>query len=117
MLSIGPLADPISKMLFSVSQLKRLEFREGAEALRDKERRDFAAARELTTRCPLLTPKPGTQQDRFPHENFWELTLSSQSELLTSSAKFMFKRLEGRASSSGIGKASLSPGDNKEMLC
>lgn len=62
MLSIGRSAHPISEELFSVSQTKRLELRDGAEELKDKERKDLAVEREPNPRLLLFTPKPGTQQ-------------------------------------------------------
>lgn len=60
MLSIGRSAHPISEELFSVSQTKRLELRDGTEELKDKERKDLAVEREPNPRLLLFTPKPGT---------------------------------------------------------
>jgi hypothetical protein len=68
----------------SISQLKRLELREGAEGLKD-ERRDLAAARELIPRLLLLTPNPGTQQDLLLQDDFWVSTGSEEGQPLLSS--------------------------------
>lgn len=65
MLSIGRVVRPLIKELGSASQLKRLEIREGAPGLKDKERKDLAVAMELTPRLVLSTPRQGTQQDWF----------------------------------------------------
>jgi len=62
--SIGLCVHPILHELLSVSHTNRLELREGAEELKDKERKDLAVERELNPKLLLLTPKPGTQQDR-----------------------------------------------------
>lgn len=62
MLSIGRVADPASVQAMSISQLKRLELRAGAEGLKDRERSDFAAAK-VTPKLLPFTPNPGTQQD------------------------------------------------------
>lgn len=61
----------MSEELLSVSQVKRLELREGAQELKD-----FAVERVLNRKLLLLlTPKPGTQQDR-------SFALSEQLDLL-----------------------------------
>lgn len=78
MVSIGRSADPISEELLSVSQTKRLELIDGAEELKDKERKDLAVARELNPKLLLFTPKPGTQQGRC----FWASIVSEGSGAL-----------------------------------
>jgi len=64
MVSIGLCVDPTLHELLSVSHMKRLELRDGAEEQKDKDRKDLAVERELSPKLLLLTPKPGTQQDR-----------------------------------------------------
>lgn len=64
MVSIGLSAEPTSHELLSASHMKRLELREGAEELKDKERKDLVVETELSPKLLLFTPKPGTQQDR-----------------------------------------------------
>jgi len=48
----------------SVSHMKRLELMDGAEAVKDKERKDLVVVSEPSPKLFLLTPKAGTQQDR-----------------------------------------------------
>jgi hypothetical protein len=82
MVSIGRSAHPISEELLSVSQTKRLESIDGAEELKDKERKDLAVARELNPRLLLFTPKPGTQQGRSVQHCFWASIVSEGSGAL-----------------------------------
>ena len=63
MVSIGLSVEPTSHELLSVSHMKRLELRDGAEAVKDKERKDLVVESEPSPKLFLLTPKAGTQQD------------------------------------------------------
>lgn len=83
MLSMGLVASPLVLELISVSQLKRLEMREGALGPKDKERNDFAVAREFIPRQLLLTPKPGTQQDWLARDVFCNSITEVLQELLS----------------------------------
>lgn len=94
MVSIGLSAAPKSHVLLSVSHMKRLELRDGAEEV--KLRKDLAAESELSPKLLLLTPKAGTQQDRAPQHNFWVLSLSGvfeTSPFLCNSGMFRFTGL------------------------
>jgi hypothetical protein len=51
----------------SVSHEKRLEYSEGAVELYDKERKDFAEAKEPIPRLLLSTLNPGIQQGFLLH--------------------------------------------------
>jgi hypothetical protein len=76
MVSIGLSAELTSHELLSVSHMKRLELRYGAEELKDKERKDLAVEIELSPKVLLFTPKPGTQQGRGLQHCFWVLSVS-----------------------------------------
>lgn len=76
MVSIGLSAEPTSHELLAGSHMKRLELRDGAEELKDRERKDLAVEIELRPKLLLFTPKPGTQQDRGLQHCFWILSVS-----------------------------------------
>lgn len=79
MVSIGLSVEPTSHELLSVSHMKRLELRDGAEEVKDNERKDLAVESELRPKLLLLTPKAGTQQDRALQHFFWTLPFSEVS--------------------------------------
>ena len=60
---MGRPADPTSEDAQSVSHEKRLELRDGAQELGDKDRIDLDVKIELNPRFLLFTPKAGTRQD------------------------------------------------------
>ena len=62
--SIGLCVDPTLHELLSISHMKRLELRDEAEELKDKDCKDLAVERELNPKLLLLTAKPSTQQGR-----------------------------------------------------
>ena len=117
MLSIGRVADPASLQAMSISQLKRLELREGAEGLKDRERRDFAAAKELTPKLFPFTPNPGTQQDWLLQDILTEVPVSVEWWASLSSCGIEFPRLTGlllsSASSAWVNK-DFSSAEDKE---
>jgi hypothetical protein len=94
MVSIGLSAEPTSHELLSVSHMKRLELRDGAEEV--KFLKDLAAESELSPKLLLLTPKAGTQQDRAPQHGFWVHSFSGvfeTSPFLCNSNMFRFTDL------------------------
>lgn len=76
MVSIGLSAEPTAHKLLSVSHTKRLELRDGAEEVKDRERKDLAVESELNPKLLLLTPKAGTQQGWALQHIFWILSIS-----------------------------------------
>jgi hypothetical protein len=101
----------------SISQLKRLELREGAEGLKD-ERRDLATARELIPRLLVFTPNPGTQQELLLQDDFWVSTGSVEGQALLSSRTTKFPHLPGLLESSAPSactKEGSSPTDDREL--
>jgi hypothetical protein len=105
MVSIGLSAEPTSHELLSVSHMKRLELRDGAEEV--KFLKDLAAESELSPKLLLLTPKAGTQQDRAPQHGFWVHSFSGvfeTSPFLCNSNMFRFTDLWVPSDSANIGQ-------------